>query len=288
VTFEGPPAATGAIGSIGTLGTWVRHEVALAALAEVLGVLERARIPVLAVKGIVLAYVLHDDVADRPLSDVDLRVRPRDLFRVVGAMGRSGFAAHWPSLQLGAVSFDVRSTLIEFEVSVGPPGLCSLRVARMLDRSEERVLGGALRVRAPEIHDHAVILLVNAFKDKMVHCPSWSLDDLDAIASRVDPETLLARLREARVRAIAWIAADWMANERQSKSWRQLRDRIGTRPPRRLYTCAMQRWMTSASFMARGLSRIGSDSTPQQVWALTAGGAGTALSWLAQRFPRSG
>jgi hypothetical protein len=263
--------------------TWARHQVALTALAEVLRVLEPARIPVLAVKGIVLAYALHDDVARRPLSDVDLRVRPRDFPRLLYAMRRAGFAASWASLQLGAVSYDVRGALIEFEVSVGPPGLCALGVARMLERSRERDLGGMVRVREPDIHDHAVLLIVNAFKDKMVQCPAWSLADLEAILSRVDDATLLARIREARVRALAWIAADWMARERGSEPWRVLRDRIGARPPRRLYARAMRRWMTSGSWVSRGLSRIGSDSPARRAWALAAGGAGTAISLLARR-----
>ncbi len=268
---------------MGSVGTWVRHQVALAALAEVAGVLERARIPVLTVKGIVLAYVLHDDVADRPLSDVDLRVLPRDLVRVVRAMKESAFPAHWPSKQLGAVSFDVRGVLVEFEVSVGPPGLCALPIARMLERSRERVLARTVRVREPEIHDHAVLMIINAFKDKMIHCPEWSLGDLDTIVSRADSATLVARIDEARVRTIAWIAADWMARERRSEPLRALRERLGTRPPRRLYARAMARWMTSASFLAPALSRVGSDSRRQQVWALAAGGAGTAISWLARR-----
>ena len=54
MTFESPT---------GAMVTWARHQIALTALAEVLRVLEPARIPVLAVKGIVLAYALHDDVA---------------------------------------------------------------------------------------------------------------------------------------------------------------------------------------------------------------------------------
>ncbi len=271
----------------GAVGTWARHQIALVALAEVLEVLERARIPVLAVKGIVLAYVLHDDVIDRPISDVDLRVRPRDFLRVVSAMRAKGYAPEWGSRQLGAVSFNVRGVLVEFEVSVGPPGVCALGIATMLERSRERLLAGTVRVREPEIHDHAVLLIINAFKDKMIECPAWSLGDLDAIVARVDVSTLCVRIGEARVRAIAWIAADWMARERHSESCRRLRDRIGGRPPRRLYGWAMRRWMTRrGSPMSRGLSRIGCDSPAQQVWALAAGAAGTAVSYWARRRPR--
>jgi hypothetical protein len=269
--------------SAGLMGTWVRHQVALASLAEVLTVLERAAIPALAVKGIVLAYVLHDDVAKRPLSDVDLRVRPGDFVRAVRAMRAHGFAPQWSSRQLGAVTFEVHGTSVEFETSVGPPGLCALGVTRMVERAKARVLAGTVRVLAPEIHDHAVLMIVNAYKDKMVSCPSWSVGDLETILSHVDISTLLTRIEEAHVRAIAWIAGDWMARELGSESWRNLRDRIGTHPPRRLYAWAMRRWMTRGSFMTRALARVGSDSAPRRVWALGAGGVGTAVSWLAQK-----
>ena len=269
----------------GPIATWARHQVALASLGETLEVLQGAGVPALVVKGMVLAYSLYDDVSARPLSDVDLRVRPRDLVAAVRAMRARGLRPGWSSRQLGAVSFAVGETLVELETSVGPPGLCALTVARMMERSVERVLPGGLRVREPEVHDHAVLLVVNAFKDKLVECPPWSLDDLDSILAHVDTETLLARVAEARARTLTWITADWLARERGSERWRALRERLGPRPPRRLYAWAMRRWMTASpeSFRVRWLARAASDSAARRAWALAAGGAGTAVSWLGRR-----
>ncbi len=234
-----------------SLATWAYHQLALAALRRVLEVLEKGGVPVLVVKGMVLAYALYDDVAARPLSDVDLRVRPRHFVRAVRALRASGLEAGWSSLQLGAVSFDVDGVLVEIETSIGPPGLCALSVGRVFERSRERVLPGGLRVREPELHDHALVLVVNAFKDKMTECPRWSLDDLETIGGRVDPALFLARVAEARARALTWLAADWMARERQSVTWRGLRDRMGARPPRRLYALAMRRAMARTAPLAR-------------------------------------
>lgn len=264
------------------IATWARHQLALSALRSTLGVLEPAGIPVLVVKGMVLAHLLYADIADRPMCDVDLRVRPRDFLRAVRAMRASGSKPLWVSRQFGAVSFEVEGTLIEIETSVGPPGLCALSVARMLERSRERLLPGDLRVREPEIHDHAMVMLINAYKDKMVRCPSWSLDDLDAIVAHLDPETFLVRIAEARVRTLAWIAADWMARERASDRWRGLRERMGARAPRRLYAWAVRRSLQQAptSVTLRALTRMASDSALQRVWALAAGGAGSAISWV--------
>lgn len=264
------------------IATWAKHQLALTALRSTLDVFEHAGIPVLVVKGMVLAYSLYSDVADRPMGDIDLRVRPRDFVRAVRVMRARGLRPLWASRQLGAVSFIVEGTLVEIETSVGPPGLCTLGVARMLERSCERILPGDLRVREPEIHDHAVVLLVNAYKDKMVRCPRWSLDDLDAIAARLDPDSFLARIAEGRVRTLAWIVADWMARERPSERWRALRDRIGPQAPRRLYAWVVGRSLrrAPASVPLRALTRLASDSPLQRAWALAAGGAGSAISWV--------
>src|SRR5580698_10865348 len=182
------------------IATWARHQDALAALRAVLSTLEAVGVTPLAVKGIVLAYELHDDVAERPMSDVDLRVLPRDLVRTYRAMRARGFPCFWTSKQLGALAFGVGRTLVEFEASIGPPGLCAIPVARMMARSNERTLSDGVRVRQPDLHDHAIILVVNAFKDKMVKCPEWSLDDLARIGVRVSPEMFLARVEEAGLR----------------------------------------------------------------------------------------
>ena len=266
------------------IANWVRHEQALVALRWTLAALEEARVPVLVVKGMVLAYSLYDDVAERPLSDVDLRIRPRDFFRVLRAMRARGLEAHWESRQLGAVSFLLGGTLVEFETSVGPPGLCALSVGRMMERAQERALGGGLRVQEPELHDHAVLLVVNAFKDKMVDCPKWSMDDLDTIAKRVDPDMFLARIEEARLTAVTWFVADWLAGERQSASWGSIRDRLGSQSSRRASRLRTLFKAHRGSFAARVLARIASDSPAQRAWSLAAASAGTAVWWLARRF----
>lgn len=268
----------------------MRHQDALGALGAVLSTLEAAGVAALAVKGIVLAYELHADVAERPMSDVDLRILPRDLWRTYRAMKRRGFPCYWTSRQLGALVFRVGRTLVEFEASIGPPGLCAISVARMLSRSTERVVSADLRIRQPDLHDHAILMVVNAFKDKMVKCPEWSLDDLVRIGARIEPEMFLRRVEEARLRAVTWIVADWMARERGSAPWGMLRERLGTSPPRPEYVRAMIRMIDEAeenhSLRVRVLARLGSDSRMGQLGALAATCAGTVFSSIAQRLER--
>ncbi len=56
-------------------------------------------------------------------------------------------------------------------------------------------------MREPEIFDHAVVMLVNAFKDKMAQCPDWSLDDLETLCGRVDLDGLVTRVKRASDRS---------------------------------------------------------------------------------------
>ena len=264
------------------IATWAHHEASLFALRKALDALDGAQVPALVVKGMVLAYELYDDVAKRPMADVDIRVRSADFVRAFRSLRSRGWKPDFTSKQLGAVGFSLDGVLVEVESSVGPPGMCALTVADMLTRSEEQVLPGGPRVRVPELHDHAVVLVVNAFKDKMVDCPTWSIDDLETLAGRADMTSLLGSVQRARVQTITWLVADWMARERRSEVWREVGRRIGAHAPRPAYAWAVrklqQRGNTSA--MLRGLTRMGSDSRGQRAWSVAAGGLGAAVSWL--------
>ncbi len=219
------------------------------------------------------------------MSDVDLRVLPCDLLKTYRAMKARGFPCYWTSRQLGTLAFGVGRTLVEFEASIGPPGLCAIPVARMMDRSNQRILPDDMRIRQPDLHDHAILLVVNAFKDKMVQCPKWSLEDLERIGARIEPEIFLARVDEARLRTVTWIVADWMAREGGSTPWRALRERLGTSPPRPGYSRMMIRAIDEAqenhSLRVRILARLGSDSRIRQINALAATCAGTVFSSVA-------
>jgi hypothetical protein len=267
------------------IAAWAWHQAALAALGTVIPILEAAGVTPVVVKGMVLAYELHEDVAERRMLDVDLRVRPRDLARAVRALNAHGYRCGWESKQLGAVTFDVGRVLVEIEASVGPPGLCALSVSRMLSRSRERILPGGLLVHEPELHDHAVLLVVNAFKDKMHGSSPWSVDDLERITRRIDPNVFLERVAEARLRAVTWIVANWMARRQEDSGWRTLRDRIGPQSPSPRYSQAMLHLIDSnyQSVPARVLARLGSDSLPRKVWAIAATCAGMGVSWIAPR-----
>jgi hypothetical protein len=277
----------------GLIATWAAHETALDALGRSLEVLRAAGVEPLVVKGVALAYELYQDVAERPLADVDLRVRPREFLRAAAALRARGWAVDPTSRQLGAVGFLVGHGLVELESTVGPPGVCGLTVAQMASRSRRRVLPGRLEFLTPEVTDHAILLVVNAFKDKLLDCPPWSVDDLAAIVTHThfDRGTFLERIREAQSQTLTWIVADWLVRERGCEAWRAIRDALGSAPLRLRYANAFQSAALRApqSMAARMLARIGSDAPASRLWAMTATVIGTAVASLrprAERGPR--
>ncbi len=249
--------------------TWAR-QVAYAHAAETfLDACEVANIDALPVKGIVSGSTLYDDRADRPLTDVDVRVAPRDLKRVARLCKTRG----WPIVQrmrsYGTIVTIVDRVDIDVESHVGPPGLCDLDVNTMIARAQRSdLLGFAARV--PSFADHAVVLIVNAFKDKLAGAFEWAIRDLERVvlAREFDCDALVQRLRETGSTTLAWITAEWMIRERNARRWADVRDALGR--PRRLYARTMARLTRgpSDSLLLRILSRVAADRPMARVRSL--------------------
>jgi hypothetical protein len=128
-------------------------------------------------------------------------------------------------------------------------------------------------VRVPELHDHAVLLCVNVFKDKFELALPWALEDARRIGEGVgfDADRFATRARHAKVACIAWIVADWMARKRGSAGWSVARAKLGgPRAPRRLYAWAFRRLEETApkSLATRLVARVGADDAGMWVEAL--------------------
>jgi hypothetical protein len=94
----------------------------------------------------------------------------------------------------------------------------------------------------PDPIDHAIALVVNAYKDQLRNTHPWSLADLGRLVGHAsfDADAFAQRAREARVRHLAWEVADFLAR-RGDGDWARVRDRLGPRPPRRLHHWLSQR-----------------------------------------------
>ncbi len=157
--------------------TWALHEVGGQILRDVAGVCERASIAFVPVKGIVTARLWYRDVAERPIGDVDIRIRPGDLRALEAAAKAAGWRCVRVLRSYRSLIYDFGSLSLDVEATVGPPGLCGLDVATMIARGEVREVVPGCRAAVPEIHDHAVLLTVNAFKDKIAMAHPWAIAD---------------------------------------------------------------------------------------------------------------
>jgi Uncharacterised nucleotidyltransferase len=262
-----------------TVSVWILQQTALEVLREVVARCDAASIAVLPVKGIVTSRILYRDVAERAMTDVDVRVRRRDL----GALQRVAGAAGWRCTRVlrsyGNLTYDFGLLSLDVEAGVGPPGLCALGVDAMLERSARIELAPGCLVSIPELHDHAVLLAVNAFKDKLVGAQPWAISDLERVVTHGDfrLDRFVERVVQARIATIAWIVAAWMESVRQSVAWGAIRATLESRGHlRRAYASLVQHRLSDAgqsSVSLRLLARVGSDSRRMQVEALAGAAA---------------
>jgi hypothetical protein len=266
--------------------TWIHHELGAAIVREVIAVCVSEALPVLPVKGIVTARILYDDVAERPITDVDIRIRRRDF----SAFRRLARRTAWPCLRVARsysnLVYHFPPLSLDVECAVGPPGVCALTVDDMVLRASELEVVPGLRVLVPEIHDHAVLLTVNAFKDKIVTAGAGALSDLERIA--VQPSfqvgVFIGRVVSSRVATLAWIVASWLESTRGSAAWSKIRIAIETRVrPRRAYAALFRNLMKDAArapMALRILARISADAPLMRAEALLGAVALESEMWL--------
>lgn len=85
-----PPRARARLADLSRL-TWARNTVLVERCAEIVGALERAGVPSIGLKGVVLAPTVYPDLALRPMTDVDLLIRPDDRAAATAALRDAGY-----------------------------------------------------------------------------------------------------------------------------------------------------------------------------------------------------
>jgi hypothetical protein len=259
--------------------TELAHVAAWRAFGRFLEAARASKIPVLPVKGILTADLLYARAAERPIADVDVRVLPEHV-RAVERLARD---RGWPILErsrmYGKVTLEVAGIALDVESTIGPPGMCGLAVADMLRRATEQDLGGH-RVLVPEIHDHALLLAVNVFKDKLVRAAPWAVEDLERIVvvPAFHATELAARARACGASTLVWIVADWLTRTRGSAPWQAVRDACG--PLRRKAYAGLYRALVERAAWRPGLlplvARLASDRPLDRVGAVA-----RAIAWQA-------
>jgi hypothetical protein len=258
---------------------WVYQELAVEVLRKVVARCDAAGLPFLTVKGAVTSRLFYDDIAERPITDVDVRIRSTDFWRW------REIAKNWTERCWSVVwtyrsrAYDFSPVSLDVETDVGPPGLCALTVDAMLSRAERYEITTGVRVLVPEIHDHAVILTVNAFKDRFVVGNPWSITDLERIVGSPSFRigTFVDLAVRSRIATIAWIVASRLETQYGNVQWAAIRSVIERKAePRRLYAIAYRRVATSAagaSLPGYLFTTLGGDSILSRTRAL-----GTAVA----------
>jgi hypothetical protein len=265
------------MGPTGAQANWMRHKVAPSRLRTVCEAFEAKGVAVLPVKGIVTAHLLYDDVAARPLLDIDLRIRRNDFHTAMGIARRLRWNPQIASPVLWTAILKVEGFEVDVEATLGLPGLCALRVEDVLARASDHTDPFGFPHLQPSFEDHALILVLNAFKDGLRPQP-WAVEDLRRIVHhpRFDRSALVERAREGRVESALWIVSDWLAEQNGAVAWRAVRERIGDRPPSRRVRTAYS-WLQGRGWRQKeGLvvAATSSDSSVRAIsgLALTAAG----------------
>jgi hypothetical protein len=253
--------------------TWVLQEVAIEVLREVAQRCSTARIEFVAVKGAVTSRLLYADVAKRPLTDVDIRIRPRDFAAFRRMAARAGWRQVGIALTSRIVVYQFAGLSVDVEAVVGPPGLCSLSVDDVISRASPTELAPGLRLLLPELHDHAIMLVINVFKDKLPAASEHALSDVERIAVHpgFSADVFVRRAIEARIATLSWIVAGAM-EARGATAWGEIRRELERRGNIRYeYARRLQRLNRDAdseSWRVRLLARRAADRKLMRAEAL--------------------
>jgi hypothetical protein len=237
---------------------WIAQSMAADALRVLAPVFHEARIPLIPIKGIVLGRWLYEDIAQRPLSDLDLLIRRRDRGPLLREIQRLGWPVQRNSEELGELSFVAHGVVVEAHAEVVRRDLTRLTVEGLLARSTLDLQTFDFEIQRIDDVDHALLLVVEIVKDWFVDANPHQPGDLERLMAKVSERSgeLIARAEEASFLTGLYNAATWMSEEHGSASFRNLLDRLGA-PPRCLQPFLVRRLWRSrkpARVLGLGLS----------------------------------
>jgi hypothetical protein len=271
--------------------TWLAHLRIHRALASLGPILTRAEVPWLVVKGAALAHLMYEDLAERPLADLDLRIRPEDYARAERALRGGGIRIVERAPVYRNLVAEVGGQAVDIEGFVVPPFTARLSTADLLRRARSLDLADAfapeplapLRVLVPEVHDHALLLVANLVKDKLHRAATWAARDARDIVSMpdFDPSTFAARAHEAGMVTCVKVAATHFLDDplpfKSRPIWQGLADALGGAAPQRRAYRALYTHLAAtrpSALVTRVTARLIADRPLDRIRAL-----GTALRW---------
>jgi hypothetical protein len=216
--------------------TWAMHQSAAVALRTLRSVLDPIGIPYVPVKGVVLARWLYDDVAVRPIQDVDVLVAPHDFARAREALTALAGRPSYRADELGELGYALNGITVEIHSEVGRREFTRLDVPTLLSRCsvDDSTFGFPIQ-RIDDI-DHFILLTVNVVKDCFVYAMPHLREDLTRLLARIDGRVaeLVDRTHESGFSLGVWLVASWMAEDGGDPAFADLAARLG-QPQRRLF-----------------------------------------------------
>lgn len=186
--------------------TWARTVGALAALPPVLEALGKAGVSVVLLKGIDLVQRLYGDAGLRPLTDVDLLVRPEEAGRareVLVGLGFEPWEEDEDHLERGPLLIELHSTAVDLGRIEGRRFAAHLETDSIWQRARPS-WGDPPYVLRPSPEDHLLYLCRHLLQHSYEGL-IWFTDVAGFIQENrgtLDWETLFRRARETSLRSI--------------------------------------------------------------------------------------
>jgi len=159
-----------------------RNRELLRAASDAARALDGAGVPALALKGLVLLLRYYEDPALRPMSDVDLLVRPQDRDGALGALARAGFVGRpvAPRLRPYLTAFEavrpadhVEVDLHQYLIEYGAP---PAEERGLWERARPIDLGGGVRLPGVSAEDLLLHVCVASLKFGRHRNSRWVVD----------------------------------------------------------------------------------------------------------------
>jgi hypothetical protein len=255
--------------------TWAKHQSAAAALRTLRSVLDPIGIPYVPVKGVVLARWLYDDVAVRPIQDVDVLVSPRDFARAREALTAIAGFPSYRANELGELGYELNGITVEIHAEVGRREFTRLDVPTVLSRCTVDHSTFGFPIQRIDDIDHFILLAVNVIKDCFVYAMPHLPEDLKRLIARIDGrvDQLVDRAHESGFSVGVWLVCSWMAENGGDPAFADLAARLG-QPQRRLFAhvaCWARRSSRLPKPMRFALACMTTDDTVDRLRALARG-----------------
>lgn len=173
--------------------------------------LRTAGLSALLVKGAGLAH-LYPSPWLRPMSDIDLLLRERDLGPVVDALGVAGFAVEHDSARSRTARLlevaarpppTAMQLLLELHISMDKVVLRPIDVDAIFDRAAPVASRPSLRI--PSLEDHVLLVVLHLAADEFRH--ATGMVDLEVLVKAgADLDVVVARSRAAGASTASYVA----------------------------------------------------------------------------------